>query len=81
MHAAVTLLPLEIFPMDSVTLMGGMNIFVWTSGLHFRSTDSTTLLLIFRLIPVDMTSALVCKRVRAYEVQVPEATPENAIVA
>lgn len=54
---SLEIIPLKSFPLDPSTLMGGMNIFVCTSGLHFRSTDddSTTLLLMFRLIPaVDM---------------------------
>lgn len=50
-------LPLANFGRGSVTLMGGMNIFVWTSGLHFRSAVvSTTLLLMFRLSPADMAA-------------------------
>lgn len=54
----ITLVPLDKFPLGSATFMGGMNIFVCTFGLHFRSTVSTTLLLMFRLKPVDMTSSV-----------------------
>lgn len=52
----ISLPALEGLPLGSATtaVMGGMNIFVWTFGLHFRSTVSTTLLLMLRLTPVDM---------------------------
>lgn len=54
-----TTVPLEMsFPLGFATPIGGMNIFVWISGLHFRSTVSTTLLLMFRLTPADMVNRL-----------------------
>lgn len=46
--------PSKIFAPVRETFIGGTNIFVCTSGLHFRSATRTTLLLAFRRSPADM---------------------------